>query len=57
MRASLKVVLQMEQDHSIVSSGSLEKAVVHVWDLRIRTSLKVFSLDTEADNQQKTLFY
>ena len=37
-------------------AGSLDKAVVHVGDLMISTSLWVSSLGTEADNQQKTLF-
>ena len=34
--------------------GNLDKVVVHVGDLMISTSLLVFLVDTEADNQQKT---
>ena len=33
----------------------MDKAVVHVEDLMISTSLQVSQMDTEADNQQKTL--
>jgi len=62
-RASLKVVLQMEQvnypSHKMsivdIEPSSLDKAVVHMGDLMISMSLMVFLLDTEADNQQKTL--
>ena len=38
-----------------IELGNLDKVVVHVGDLMISTSLLVFSMDTEADNQQKTL--
>lgn len=38
-----------------IEPGSLDKAVVHVGDLMIPTSLKVSLLDAEADNQHKTL--
>lgn len=38
-----------------IEPGSLDKAAVHVGDLMIPTSLKVSLLDTEADNQHKTL--
>ena len=38
-----------------IELGNLDKVVVHVGDLMISTSLLVFLMDTEADNQQKTL--
>lgn len=38
-----------------IELSNLDKVVVHVGDLMISTSLWVFLLNTEADNQQKTL--